>query len=182
MEDNLGLQNLVTSTDSFHLRIWLVDRLIDISANNENAYSGTLTNFAYRELETKKGNSKKIVHKTIAVDTSVSRSIIQLYRLIGNIPTDDLIEGWGVDNSEQKFEVADGYSYLFEQSSPTTYSLKVYGNPRSQYRTVPEARQVTDFVDSVYSKLDLTERYQEFRNCLKPGTYTDGGVLWFIIK
>jgi hypothetical protein len=170
--NNLKLQYLLTSTDTFHFRFWTTGQAVDIWTTDYKVYNGLITNHTDSyEYDLKKQERKPATtfSNQVEIDTISARQVFDLVKAISKIPSQDSIRGWGTG--------LDGISYLFETSTPTTYSFKSYWTPTIQNNSIVEAKQIEAFVEKIYSILNLKLEYDKFFSTLKPGSYTTGFII-----
>jgi hypothetical protein len=168
----LKLQNLISSTDNFHFRFWTDEQAMDIWTTDGITFNGMVTSYtnSYSYNEKKKVQKPSQTYsKQIYLDTAISRKAFDLTKHIAKIPTDKLINGW-----TQGF---DGLEYVFETSTPTTYSFRTYWTPTSQDSSLAEAKMVQAFVNDLDSLLGLGHKYSAFFATLKPGPYIGDGPM-----
>ena len=175
---DLKLENLQLSTDSFHFRFWTDTQAIDIWTSNNKKFSGSVTSFAqrYNEKLLKKEQYEvdKVFSNTSDLDSITSRYIYQSFESlqIQQIPTDGKIKGWS--------EGLDGFEYLIEVSTKTTYSFKTYWSPIIFVTTLVEAKKIQAFHDYLFRDMKLGDYYNKLQ--LPIGSFKRNGVPGITIK
>lgn len=167
----LGLQQLITSTDSFHFRFWTDNQAVDIWSTDGTYYDAVVTSFTNSYVpynaEKKKKKPSVLYQSQFRFDTSAARKAFELTKSIDTIPTYKFIKNW-----RQGF---DGIMFILESTTASIYSFKTYWTPSVQDSNLTEARMIQKFADDLHSLLDLGQKYRTFFATLKPGTYTNGG-------
>lgn len=166
--DILKIPNLISSTDNFHFRFWTDGQVVDIWTQDFKTFFGTLTNYTYSyepyDLKKQKRNPSTTFSNQVQLDTSIAKQSYLFIKSINSIPTQDSIKNWGSG--------LDGITYLFETSTPTYYSFKSYWTPTAKSTNLIEAKQIQEFVDQMYTLLNLNAEYDKFFATLKTGSYT----------
>ncbi len=181
MESDLKLENLVYSPDAFHFRLYTVGQIIDLETEDSVTFNCTVTSFAYRQITKRKVTKTRTISAKMQLDTAVAKQLFQLTKTIASISSGTMISGWGKDSNGVAFETVHGYGYTLELSARNSYSVKIYNNPGSQSKKIPEAQQIDQFANEVYKLLALDDIYSDFTNTLDPGYYSNGTVREFIV-
>lgn len=167
LEAKLKLPHLAKDTTRFYFRFHNAGQVLDLYSHDLKTFKGTVTcyTYAYELYDTKKQTQKTsaLFSQQVKLDSSIARRIFQLTGTVSTIPTDDSIKGWR--------QGLDGVTYMFEHSSPASYSFKSYWTPSAQDSTLMEAKLIRLFVDTIY-KLVVTKAENDFFATLKPGSYT----------
>ncbi|HBS87796.1 MAG: hypothetical protein A2W91_11225 [Bacteroidetes bacterium GWF2_38_335] len=166
---DLHLQNLLTSTDTFHFRFQDHSHVVDVFTTDNKTYHAMITCYTYSYISDDKKKKPKVYSVQVESDPVLAEKIFYFAKQIDTIPTEDLIKGWN--------NGCDGVTYLFESSNPSSYYFKTYWTPKAQDSIVREAKIIQNFVDSLYSCLKLHEKFQSFFSTLKPGSYTNGSMI-----
>ncbi len=169
----LGLQQLLESNSRFHFRFWTDKQAIDIWTTNGTNLDAAVTSFtnSYEPYdEENKTRKVPITYQSqFRLDTSLARRAFELTKSIDTIPTDKFIKNW-----KQGF---DGIEYIFEITTPFSYTFKTYWTPKAQDSSLIEAKMIQKFVSDLDSLLNMHQKYQEFFATLKPGSYINGGPM-----
>lgn len=166
--EKLALPLLDTSSDKEYYRIWTNRQAIDIWQTPSGTFCGKLTTWTdeYVPNNEEPTNRSFIISKNLTDDTVKLVRTLILTSDILSLPTDDLIKGW-----QQGF---DGITYIIEQSSIDTYSFKTYWTPKAQ-DSLKEAKQVQDFIDSVFKLTNAQIVWKEFSKTIPYECYINGG-------
>lgn len=171
--NDLKLPQLINSTDTFHFRFWTNGQAIDIWSNNYKIFYGQISNFTNTyvsyDMEKQKSKPSKLIFNQTQLDTLLARHAFELIKTVEKIPSQDSIRGWS--------RGFDGITYLFEVSTPASYTFKNYWTPQAQDSILIAATQIQAFVDTIYSLLNLKKEYDAFFETLPPGSYTNDNYL-----
>ncbi|WP_375447547.1 hypothetical protein [uncultured Fibrella sp.] len=171
----VGLLDLVTATDSLHVRLSTETQAVDIWTSDLKTFHGSFANFTTRyDPEKIRNPSKKqdrIFSRKVALSPAVAGQIHALIDelTILSIPTSEQIEGWGLG--------ADGNTYLIEQSTPSQYTFKEYWTPSTFKDRLKEAAIIQQFIDELDTRLQMKSSFRTFINTLPKGTYRAGGLM-----
>lgn len=174
----INLKDLLTSTDTFHFRLWTDIQAIDLWTIDHNSYFGAVTNYAqrYDDKLLRKGLYKigKVYSNQVILDSSKAKQLFNIIDKLSivDIPTDDKINGW-----QQGF---DGEEFLIETSTPKQYDFKTYWTPRIFADTLKEAKQIQTFVDFLYKDFKIYDYYKKLK--LPQGSYQRNGIQGIEIK
>ncbi len=167
--DQLKLDNLINSGDTFHFRYWQDRQVLDIWTNDYKTFHGLVTNFAIKynpdNLKKKKPIPNKVFSNQIKLDTSIAheayKSIVDC--LVLDIPSEGKIKDWKWG--------CDGMTYDFEISTKNSYLYKAYWSPDAQDSTLAEARQIESFIVRINALLKLNKEFDKFSITLPYGSY-----------
>lgn len=153
LSKKLGLSDLKKSNHEFAFRFWGRGQAIDIIGDSTDII-GTVTNYIYHQ---KKSSDYKIdtLFKKASLSPDQAKAAYELFlnlKLL-KIPTDEKIKGWS--------KGFDGITYIIEQTDKGNYNTKSYWTPTSQ-DGVPEAKVISDFVNSLSDTLKLEETFRSF--------------------
>ncbi|WP_293946982.1 MULTISPECIES: hypothetical protein [unclassified Sphingobacterium] len=168
LSKKLGLSDLKKSNHEFAFRFWGRGQAIDIIGDSTDII-GTVTNYIYHQ---KKSSDYKIdilfKKASLCPDQAEAAYLLFLNLSLLNIPSDEKVKGWR--------KGADGITYRIEQVDQGHYSNKSYWTPSSQ-DGLPEAKVISDFVNSLSDTLKLEETFRSFKNTLpRKGCYHTGGM------
>ncbi len=168
LSKKLILSDLRNSNHEFAFRFWGRGQTVDITADSTRII-GTVTNYIYHQKKSADYRTDTLFKKT-SLSPGQAKTAYELFlnlKLL-NIPTAGKIKGWS--------EGVDGITYTIEQSDKENYSTKSYWTPSIQ-DGLPEARAISDFVNSLSDTLKLEESFQSFKNTLpRKGCYHTGGL------
>lgn len=167
----MNLENLIQTSHDFHFRYWRNGQVLETWRTDKNNYNGLIINYTeYFAAPDKKNGEKKpgqMVTEITPLDTADARFLAEWSEKITSIPPKSDIPGWQY--------CIDGTSYMFEISTSSSWVFKSYGCPEAHKNMLPEAAHMMQFIDTVYSRLDLYNRRQLFYSSLPPGTYSSNG-------
>lgn len=167
-----GLENLLKSKDSLHLRLSTDIQAIDIWTQDNKTFYGSLSNFTSTYISIKKRKNKKptFYSKTITLDTATARKIYMLFKnhSILKIPAQDSITNWKSG--------LDGNLYILESSTPNNYSFECYWSPCHYNDSIDEARDLCEFKNVISEFLNLWKSFNHFLRSLPSGSYRAGGI------
>jgi hypothetical protein len=169
----IGLNDLSKAKDSLHFRYWMENQSLEIWTNDYQIFYGILSNHtetAEGDPDNRKKNRSKYYSNKINLTPSEAKGIYDLFIQANffQIPTDKQIKNWS-----QGF---DGFEYLAEYSTRSTYSFKTYWTPSAQ-NGVPEADTINHLNQKLESFLELKSRWDDFFNRLPPGAYRVGEMI-----
>ena len=170
--EKLHLLNLSSSTDKWHFRFWTDKQVVDIWTLNGDDFEGQVINYTNSYAFDKKKMRQKpssLYSKKEDLDPVLSKKVAVLIKTVEEIPTDKLIKGWG--------HGFDGEEYILETATPKSYDFKNYWTPTAQPDSLIEAKKIQRFVTHLDSLLGLKNKYNEFFETLKPGSYTGDGPM-----
>ncbi len=152
----LQLEDLLESTDSFHLRFWTNLQALDIWSADNLSYKSVITNFA-EQLKEGSNVTEKVYHDQIRLEQVQTAEIIHRINelQITSVPSDQKIKGWPQNG-------LDGYEYCVEISTANSYSFKTYWSP-SSLTALPEAKRIQDFADFLFSKIRMADWYKKLK-------------------
>jgi len=174
----INLQDLQTSTDTFHFRFWTDIQAIDIWTIDHSMYFGLITNYAqqYDNILLSKGiyTIGKVYSNQFIIDSSKARHLFNIIEKLSvvAIANDDKIKDW-----QQGF---DGEEFLIETSTPKLYNFKTYWTPRIFADTLSEAKQIQTFINYLYKDFKIYGYYEKLK--LPEGNYRRNGIQGIKIK
>ena len=166
--EKLSLPSLDTISKSEHFRIWTNRQIIDISQNLNGTFEGKLITWTdeYIPNDEDPTNRSFIVAIDLNNDTfKLIRELIHSSNILA-LPTDDSIKGWQ--------QGVDGITYTIERSTKDYYSFKTYWTPKAQ-DSIKEAKQVQEFVDSVFKLANAQIVWKEFSKTIPYECYINSG-------
>lgn len=169
--DSVHLPHLIEETCSVYFRFLKPGQIIDVWTTDGIVFQGITTSHTKTrssDLQGEKSPSRTLFAQT-PLDTALARKIFRLSQTVANLPTGDSIAGWS--------DGYDGVTYLFETSTPDTYTLRAYWTPSIQPDTLIAAKQIKAFVDSIRALPELNAAHGAFWNTLAPGTYQGDGCI-----
>lgn len=170
---NLKLKPLTQSSDSFNLRFWTDENVVEISISNNGLSHGYVISYTTAERGHKIKKWKTLFQKT-PLDSIQTAQILNIYNTISSIPDCKKIQNWK--------EGLDGTTFFLEISSPGNYQLKSYWCPNIQDSSLTEAKQIQNFIDSIEVIAHKKKLYHDFFSKLKPGSYGNGMCITTILN
>lgn len=168
---DLSLQRLDTATSSFHFRVWKTNQVVELWQANNNTYSGQLTSWVTEHVPKNEKPTSRIFINKKALNTDTIKEIINFIETsrIINLPTDDSIKGW-----KHGF---DGFTYIIEYSTKTSYSLKTYWTPIAQDSTLAEAKYLQSFIDKIFEWSEDNLTWKTFEKTIPFECYNVGSTI-----
>lgn len=169
----IGLQDLVTTREPVHFRLWTERQTLDVWTIDNKSFAGKFVNYTKRhdpdKYKTNTLKPEKFYSKVDAIDTATARQLFEFleHLQVFQVPSHDNIKGWSSGT--------DGNTYLIEYSTPTQYTFKTYWTPEIQIKKgIKEAA----IIDSAYKylnlKMDMNKRWSTFIDGLPIGCYHAG--------
>lgn len=153
---HLGLDAVRTSPHKFHIRLWATDnRIVDVWESNDNEYHATL---AFWATKSRNGRTRrKLYYQHWELDSLTTVNLVKTIYTSNllTIPTQDSIDGWGVE------KVLGGIYYNIEIKENNQYSFKEYDNPGNRIN-VPEAKLIDSFICAIDKHLEIDARFNTF--------------------
>jgi hypothetical protein len=168
LSKKLELSDLKKSNHELAFRFWNFGQVIDITKDSIGI-TGTVTNFIYHQKRSSDYETDILFKKAPLSSYGAEAAYLLFLNLkLLNIPSDEKVKGWR--------KGADGITYRIEQADQWPYSNKSYWTPSIQ-DGLPQARVISDFVNSLSDTLKLEETFRSFKNTLPhKGCYHTGGL------
>lgn len=162
------LPALPTLRDQRHLRFFRAGNVVDCWQTPAGNYQGQVVHWAREVVPSKEpGTGREFVLTQLLTAATVQAlfTVLDSCQLL-RVPDERAIPGW-------QRNILDGVSYTLEYQDAQTYQVATYGNPASQGQ-LPEAKQVTHFVERLYGLLHMAALNQLFTNAVPYEGFTDG--------
>jgi hypothetical protein len=167
----IGLADLMTTTDSLHIRYWMENQAVEVRTNDFVHFDGIISNHTEKvETNKKTGlpspNPKFYSNKT-RLSGAEARNVFDLFEQsrVFQMPSDQEIKNWQQGD--------DGAEYLLECATSSTYSFKAYWTPSAQ-QGVPEADTLLALNKRLRQIINLDASWKSFLATLPPGCYRVG--------
>lgn len=165
--NQLNLVSLLINKDKFRFRFWTSNQVVDIWTSDFKVFNGEIINFIteiFREKHYSFRASRKVLKQKVKINSILSKGIYELINEISSIPSMNAIEGWNLWRDSQE-------SYVFEISTPISYTFKEYSCADIQDSKLIEAEKISVFINEIFLQLKLKDVYSNFVNSLKNGMY-----------
>ena len=173
------LTPIENSTDSFHIRIWWGnEHFVDLWTTDKKKDCGQSISYIYPcnpVTDSPRPKRRPIAYYTKSEFTK--KTVTQSYNLLKsiiNIPTDDSIKNWNVDNDNSS-------TLVLEISTPTQYIFKKWtaiGQERTYGRSNEERSEeatILKFIQDLKGLLQIKEEYDRLFDVLPKGYYCLSG-------
>ena len=164
-ENSLNLSPIILSNDSIHLRFELYSSFVDIGLTKNKTIEGQICTYIYKTLKGTVRSYKKTSTQLSNIDSSSASRIFECYQKIAKTPTQDSIKSWNYG--------FDGSTFNIQISNHTSYLYKSYWSPYAFVDKIPEAKKIQEFIDTLYSILQLNEKRNLLMDSLGEGFYTN---------
>jgi len=155
-----NLESLLTSNDSFHIRVWSETQAIDIWTDNFKDFKGALLNYTTSRNDSTKG---KFYLKSSKLEDSMAKRLYGIFESlnISSIPSYNKITGWQIGH--------DGVLYAIEIATPNQFFFREYWSPDT-FHNLQEAVSIQKMVSQFFTNQMLL-KWSEFINTLPKGCY-----------